>query len=223
MPDSIKKGVKRYWRYLPMKHRMGRNYWKIKKFLDKAQWWDHKAIEEWQLQKVKQIVKYAYENVPGYHHLYKDASINPDDIQTLKDVNFLPFVTKEMLRDNSEDFRSRAIPRSHQIYNTTGDSTGIPFGFYNTWEQDDVETAFLATIWGLVGYQPGDKTAALRGSFIGMKKTHFVKKYTNCMIPFYSQATSLMLILILLIKNRSSDSNRSSFMFIHQLSRFYLI
>ena len=180
MPYRIRKVMKLLKEFIPpkyrIKYRMGRQYWKywkVKNFLYKTQWWDKERIEEWQFQKVRQIVKYAYENVPGYHQLYNEAGLKPDDIQTLEDIKLLPFVTKELLRDNVEDFSSKAIPKKMQRYATTGGSTGIPFGFYNTRENNAVENAFISTIWESIGFQIGEKTAVVRGAFVGTEKTLF--------------------------------------------------
>jgi len=173
MPNNVKRIAKQFYYLVPMKYRMGKKYWELKIFLEQAQWWDRDRIEEWQLQKLKQIVKYAYENVPGYYFLYKEAGIKPNDIQTLNDIKFLPFVTKEILRDNLEDFTSKIIPKRKRIYVTTGGSTGIPFGFYHTREQGDVEDAFISHIWSFAGFSIGRRTAVLRGAFIGTRVKPF--------------------------------------------------
>jgi phenylacetate-CoA ligase len=45
------------------------------------------------------VVKKAYENVPYYRKRLDDAGVTPEDIQTLKDIERLPFTTKSDLRD----------------------------------------------------------------------------------------------------------------------------
>jgi len=152
---------------IPVKWRMRRQYWKLKNFLEDAQWWDQREIEYWQLAKLRKIISYAFDNVPGYNFLYKDAGIKPDDITSLSDVNLLPFTTKELLRDNLDDFTAKNIPLSKLRYVTTGGSTGIPFGFYHTTTNGWMETAFMHSGWERVGWQLSGKSAVLRGAFIG--------------------------------------------------------
>jgi len=52
-----------------------------------------------QLEKLQEIVKYAYENVPYYRKRLDEIKIKPKDIKTLKDIEKLPFTTKDDLRD----------------------------------------------------------------------------------------------------------------------------
>mgnify|MGYP001172095996 CR=1 FL=1 len=54
------------------------------RFYNNAQWWSKEMIEEWQLIKLKEIITYAYNNVYGYHQLYKEFGIVPKDIKRLK-------------------------------------------------------------------------------------------------------------------------------------------
>ena len=170
MPDPVRRTARKFYALIPIRYRMGRKYWEIRRFLEEAQYWDREKIERWQLRKIKEIVKYAYENVPGYYALYREAGIKPEDIQSLEDIKNLPFVTKEMIRDNLEDFTSRSIPKWRMFYVTTGGSTGIPFGFYHTDINGYMENAFMHMGWERAGWQLGDSSAVLRGAFVGSEK-----------------------------------------------------
>ena len=55
-----------------------------------------KALQEKKL--VKQV-KYVYENVPYYRNLMDKKGVKPEDIQTLKDISKLPFLSKDDLRE----------------------------------------------------------------------------------------------------------------------------
>jgi len=167
LPDNIKGLIKRAVSRVPVRLRMGRRYRQIRDFLREAQWWDRGRIERWQLAKLKEIVKHAYDTAAGYRQLYDEAGVKPADIQTLNDVKRLPFVTKEMIRDNLDDFTSRAVPGWKRVYLTTGGSTGIPFGFYQTKLNSYSESAFMHESWDRVGWKLGDSSAVLRGAFIG--------------------------------------------------------
>jgi phenylacetate-CoA ligase len=105
---------------------MSQKYWQIKKFLERSQWWDQDKINDWQLQRLQQMLKYSYKNVPGYYFFQKESGVKPEEIQRLEDLKYLPFVTKELIRDNLTDFTSRILPEHKRIYTTTSGSTGIP-------------------------------------------------------------------------------------------------
>jgi phenylacetate-CoA ligase len=149
---------------------MGKAYWQLKTFLHEAQWWDRERIAAWQLDKLKNIVKYAYKNVPGYRTLYREAKVQPNDITSLADIGQLPFTTKELLRDNLTEFTARNIAPWQRRYATTGGSTGKPFGFYHTSVNVWLENAFIHSGWEWIGWQTGDLSAVLRGSFTGSQK-----------------------------------------------------
>ncbi len=164
IPQKIRTPLRRVYACIPLEQRMGKDYWRLKTFLQEAQWWDRERIEAWQLEKLKQMLRYVYENVPGYYELYREAGVKPDDIVALADVTRLPFTTKELIRDNLRDFTSRTIPSWRRRYATTGGSTGTPFGFYHTDVNTWMENAFMHSGWERVGWRLGDTSAVLRGS-----------------------------------------------------------
>lgn len=144
-------------------------YRKMHKFYLDAQWWSVQKTEQWQLTKLKEIVTYAFNNVPGYHKLYKEAGIVPEDLKKLDDINKFPFTEKTLIRDNLRDFTSKKISKNNMFYCTTGGSTGIPFGFYLNNASSAVESAFMNSAWETTGWRLNDVGIVLRGSFIGSK------------------------------------------------------
>jgi len=180
---TFKKFIKQCLGSFPPKYRLSRHYRKVRKFLSCAEWWDSEKIETWQLQKLQQIVKYAYENVPVYCSLYKQAGVKPTDIQSLHDIRLLPCVTKEMLRDNLSRFTSQATPKSRRVYVTTGGSTGIPVGFFHTRFNKDVEKAFIHSSWDRTGWKLNDISAVLRGAFVGSPEKFWqYDSYDRCLL-----------------------------------------
>ena len=57
-------------------------------------------LEELQLKRLKGTVTRVYERVPYYREKMIKAGIKPEDIRSLDDLKYLPFTTKEDLRDN---------------------------------------------------------------------------------------------------------------------------
>lgn len=51
--------------------------------------------ERFQIERLRDVVTHAYENVELYHRLWRRAGVRPEDIQTLADIGKLPVVTKE--------------------------------------------------------------------------------------------------------------------------------
>jgi len=167
LPEPVKQSLSQLYAMIPLRWRMGKDYWQLKLFLQEAQWWELERIRAWQIHKLKEMVRYAYVNVPGYYALYRSAGVTPDDITALDDIRQLPFTTKELLRDNLREFTTRDTTAHRLAYVTTGGSTGIPFGFYHTEVNRWMENAFIHSGWEWAGWKLGETSAILRGAFIG--------------------------------------------------------
>lgn len=87
------------------------------------------AMRALQLERLKKIVRYAYENVPFYRKKYDEAGVSPDDIVTLDDIRKLPFTVKSDLRDNYP-YGLLAVPKTklkriHASSGTSGKPTVV--------------------------------------------------------------------------------------------------
>jgi len=88
-------------------------------------------IEEIQLARLKETVQLNWDKVPAYRKKMEEAGVKPEDIQSLKDLSKLPFVTKQDLRDNYP-FGMFAVPkeelvRVHASSGTTGKPTVVGY------------------------------------------------------------------------------------------------
>ena len=88
-------------------------------------------IEAIQLERLKETVNRVYEKVPAYRAKMDAAGVKPCDVQTLKDLAKLPFVTKQDMRDNYP-FGLFAVPKSelvriHASSGTTGKPTVVGY------------------------------------------------------------------------------------------------
>lgn len=79
-----------------------------------------------QSEKLKKIVKYAYDRVPFYTKKFDSIGLKPEDIHTIDDINKIPFTTKDDLRDNYP-FDLLAVPMKEivEIHASSG-TTGKP-------------------------------------------------------------------------------------------------
>ena len=84
-----------------------------------------------QLERLKKIVKYAYERVPFYKKKFDEIGLKPEDIQTLEDISKIPYTTKTDLRDNYP-YGLLAVPmddivRVHASSGTSGKPTVVAY------------------------------------------------------------------------------------------------
>ena len=83
-------------------------------------------LEELQLKKLQSTVKRAFDKIPYYNKKYSEAEVYPEDIETLKDIEKLPFITKDDLRE-SYPFGLFAvdIKKIKELHSSSG-TTGKP-------------------------------------------------------------------------------------------------
>jgi phenylacetate-CoA ligase len=131
--------------------------------LEHTQWLSRSELEAWQLAKIQQLVRYAYEHVPYYRELYQRHDIHPEDIKSLKDFQALPFLAKEDVNNHldalvSPEFRGWLQPES------TGGSTGQPMRFFveDSFWWWNAALEFRGRRWH--GVREGDKMAWVWGA-----------------------------------------------------------
>ena len=98
--------------------------------VERLQYMNNDQLKHYQDNALQKMVKYAY-SIPVYHEKYKKAGVHPDDIKTIEDIEKLPFITKDDLRENYPD---RIIPQgfdtNHSFLLSTSGSTGKPVFIY---------------------------------------------------------------------------------------------
>jgi phenylacetate-CoA ligase len=79
---------------------------------------------------VRVLVRHAYETVPYYHRVMRDAGLVPNDIQGVEDLPKLPILRRQDVRQAGRDMVSRlARPRDLRPRMTSG-TTGEPLRFH---------------------------------------------------------------------------------------------
>ena len=143
--------------------------------LNKTEWFSPDELAAWQLPRLQHIVKYAYEHVPYYHEKYQQLGIQPDDIRSIKDIQSLPFLTRDDINNNlkkmvSPEKRKIAIP------DATGGSTGQPIRFYRERAFSWWDNALEIRGRGWYGVSEGDKIAWIWGAARDMRNWNWKKR-----------------------------------------------
>lgn len=103
---------------------------KTYRFLKKSQWWSKEKLEAYQLQQLNKLLHHAYDHVPYYRKTFDEQNLKPDNIKDFEDLQKLPFLTKELIRENVEALKPTNYPSYKFEYTRTGGSTGFPLQFY---------------------------------------------------------------------------------------------
>jgi phenylacetate-CoA ligase len=89
------------------------------------------ALEALQLKRLQQVLERVYRNVPFYKQSFDSAGISPAAVKSLADLRYLPFTTKQDMRD-SYPYGLFAAPmeeivRIHASSGTTGKPTVVGY------------------------------------------------------------------------------------------------
>ena len=88
-------------------------------------------IREIQLNRLQDLCRRVYSNVPFYRRSFDEKGIKPADVQSLDDLKFLPFTLKQDMRNNYP-YGLFAVPmemiqRIHASSGTTGKATVVGY------------------------------------------------------------------------------------------------
>jgi phenylacetate-CoA ligase len=115
--------------------------------------------------RLRKIIHYAAETVPYYQALFRSNEFTPDDIQTVADLDKLPLITKEMVRQNPSQFLSTSRKGRSSVHFVTSGSTGTPLHIYHDRDSTLANIAFgereRAVIAKLCGKSLSYKTAII--------------------------------------------------------------
>lgn len=156
--------------FLPSKE-----FYKWYQFINNSQKWNEDKLKEYQWNKLKEMLAYCYQNIPYYQKLFRNIGAVPHDFTTEEEFRKIPFLTKELIRENIEELLPFNIKRNKIIKYNTGGSTGIPLPIYKSDIDDVIEDAFMCNQWARIGYKPKDSRVIIRGEVI--EKNNLWKHY----------------------------------------------
>ena len=137
-----------------------------------------------QLDRLKDTVQRAYDNVAHYRKAFDHAGAAPDDLHSLEDLAKLPFTTKDDLRANYP-YGMFAVPREqvNRIHASSG-TTGRPTVVGYTGADLDTWSELMARSIRAAGGRPGDivHVAYGYGLFTGGLGAHYGAERLGCTV-----------------------------------------
>ncbi len=138
-------------RYLP------RSYFDRTVDLNKSQYWSLAKLVDFQNIRLRKIIKYAYEKIPGYRKKFNESGVRPEDIKTQNDLHKLPIITREELQNNPDFVNQKLV--SVPLF--TGGSTGTSLKYYDSRESENVRRKAHYRGWLWNGYVSGRRLAVI--------------------------------------------------------------
>jgi phenylacetate-CoA ligase len=117
----------------------------------------HEKLQALQLKKFRRIVAWAYDHSPFYKKLYKQAGLEPGDIQSYEDIQKVPKIAKDMMREVQQHKPfpygdMLAVPLEEvTIFRQTSGTTGTPVYQADTWQ----DWEWWAECWSYILYSQG--------------------------------------------------------------------
>jgi phenylacetate-CoA ligase len=128
-----------------------------------------------QWEKLRRIVKEAYESCPYYTELLDGQGLKPESIRTPEDFARIPFLTKAMIRKRGKDMLTRGADPAKLSESGTAGTTEMPIKFYRTKEVVREKWAQTASFNRWYGWDVGDRTAFLWGAAMDIYKPMSVR------------------------------------------------
>ena len=119
-------------------------------------------LEQMQLERLKAMLAYAYEHTVYYKRSFDEAGVKPEDVQTLADIQKLPFIDKKTERDTQHvgSFFGEmcSVPEEDVVFMATSSgSTGVPTVSPFTQEDFDLWQDTEARLFWQAGMRPNDR------------------------------------------------------------------
>lgn len=183
--------LKKLYASIPYDIRNGNEYRKWKNFLE-----TEINEEEYQLLKLKETIDYAYSNTIYYKKVFDNLKCSVNDINDLKDIQKLPFIDKETVKNNYDDMIAKTYPKNKTFVVTTGGTSGEPMQFLqskNVWSK---ELAFVNNYFSRYGYSSNMLKASFRGGKFNELRENIFWKYNPIsneihFSPFYINSKTI--------------------------------
>lgn len=151
------------------RERYGGRFGEYRDLLAKAEWYSESESEAYQDERLRAIVKHAYETVPFYRRRFDECKLKPSDIRGQTDLPKLPLLTRDHVRAHFDDLCSRDVSRGSMRTGHTSGTTGTPLTV--GYDADTVWMAYAALDrhyrWaGCRLARDGDRIAVARGNVI---------------------------------------------------------
>lgn len=121
--------------------------WPVTRYLhelEKSQWWTPQQLVEMQNEKLRLMVRHAYDTVHYYRELFDSMGLRPDDIKSIEDLPKLPILKKDTIKANYPDrMASNLFSRKDVVVSNSSGSTGSPVRYWMSLEEKGL-------MWGCI-------------------------------------------------------------------------
>lgn len=119
----------------------------VRRAMDDSQWWSLAQLEQFRLESLRSLLAKVGKHVPYYRDCFARVGFDPQKLNSLSDLQKLPFLTKAIIRAEGDRMKSD-VAQGLARFNTGG-SSGEPLIFFigNERVSHDVAAKWRATRW----------------------------------------------------------------------------
>ncbi len=162
---------------VPLAWLLGKSFRTNCKFARDAQWWPAERAREYQLGKLRMILKLAYERTTFYRRMFDSVGFCPCDLRVAEDIRQLPTIDKDVVIENLSDMCTKDVGDRDVDFGSTGGTSGTPLHFYMSSNRSAIEYAYLTASWSRAGYTLGMPMCVLRGRTIELDRSGLRHEY----------------------------------------------
>ena len=149
---------------------------------------DREALRGLQLRKFKRLLNWAFQNSSYYRDLYREAGIEPGDVNTWEDVRRVPKVDKARLKEAQEGepfpYGGRLCVPLAEVseFRQTSGTTGTPVYQADTWQDWEWWSEAWSYILWAQGYRATDRVFIPFGYniFVAFWAGHYAAEKLGC-------------------------------------------
>ena len=181
-----------------------------------------KDLHKLQEERLRAIVRYAYDHSSFYRQRFREAGVEPEDIRELSDVTKLPFTTKIDLR-NTYPTGMFCLPKDWVVrYHVSSGTTGKPTVVGYTQGDIDMWTDSLARALTSIGLGRGDviQVSYGYGLFTGGLGLHYgAERIGATVLPTSAGSTERQIELMQDLGSTAIACTPSYFLYINEVAK----
>jgi len=162
------------------RNRYGKNFKSKYQELMSNENMSEQQIEILQNKLMKDLLQHAYENVPYYRKVFDNVKFDPQNYTGTEDLNKIPILTKEIIRENFYDLIASNISPKNMSKHSSGGTTEKPLQFYIPKDlKGDFNYATMYRFYSWAGVEFGERRVSVAGRMITKKPPYTMFNYAE--------------------------------------------
>jgi len=132
--------------------------------------WDREKLVAYRNDRLRKLIRFAFENVPYYRRIMNEGRIRPDQIKSAEDLSVFPILDRDTVQREGERLRASGGRRSRLWPGSSSGTTGIPVFFVQDANGISAGFAAIYVLWSLSGWTPGRRHLHIWGNSVTIQK-----------------------------------------------------